>query len=1196
MNCSAYLEAVWLWLRLAYSAARLKTSRAMKMTAFFSLIVCLQVSANGSAQVTFSGDNVHIEKVFEAIRKQTGYMFLYNSEAVAKAKPVSVHVKNEELEEVLKICVKGQGFEYTIKQKTIFIIPRVSGSQSSGSLNAVTVNNPINVKGKVVDEDGKPLEGVTVTIKGGFYSTLTDANGEFTIGVEINAVLIFSAVNKEVFELKVTDQSMLAVKLKTNPDELEEFYKSGYQDILKERAPGSYVHLNKELLSRSVSTNILDRIFNVSSGLLHNTNQAYGDKYSITIRGLSTLNADSRPLIVVDGFPYNELPSDGNYNLNDRLISLNNLNPNDIESITILKDAAAASIWGAKSGNGVIVITTKKGRYNQRAGIAFNSTVNIIPKRDLFYQPIMSSKDAIGFQRDLFNNGSFDLYDDLYPAYNYFPALPQVAEIFLAQRRGDITEEVANSQIASLEKHDVRNDINKYLLRTAINQQYTLSVSGGAALYSYYASVGYDRNMENEIRNNNERITFTLNNEFRPLPNFSISGLLNYVTSNAENNGITINDVPLYTRFVSENGTSLALPRDYRLPYVDTAYFPGLLDWHYRPLDELKLNNNTNQSNSIRIGAAIGYSNIIPGLAVDLKFQFQKGTNGGEKLLSPDSYEARDLVNRFMSSNASGNLIYPVPPGGIIDRSFNELKSWNLRAQITYNKTWKKDRLSFIAGADRGENRSLGSFVRAYGYDKLTGTYMPTIDYNTFYTTRPSGSLERVPLGRNIYVPWTLGRNLSYFANGAYTFNGRYTISSSARIDGANTFGVNANRRINPLWSVGFLWDIAGEGFYKWNSLPLLKLRATYGFNGNTSSSVTSYTTITTISGAPITGYPFALLGNAPNADLQWEKVGIINIGIDFATNNNRFTGSIEYFHKNGIDLISPMKIDPTTGFGSYTGNDARIKGGGIDINLGALIINGKNFKWRNNFLFSYSNDKVTKHDFPATTASQYINGGGSYVVDKPIGAIFSYKWGGLSPVNGDPMGIVADTIASYNVVLSGTNTKPEDLKYIGPSAPRMFGSFLNTFHWRNLSVSFNIIYRFQYYFRRPSINYNFLYSNYSAHQDYGKRWIKPGDEVFTTVPSLPTASNTSRDLFYANSEILISRGDHIRLQDIRLAYEANNKLLRKLPVKEMRVFIYANNLGLIWRANEHNLDPDYIGFGTIPPSKTIALGLNLTF
>ncbi|QES88748.1 TonB-dependent receptor [Rhizosphaericola mali] len=317
----------------------------------------------------------------------------------------------------------------------------------------------------------------------------------------------------------------------------------------------------------------------------------------------------------------------------------------------------------------------------------------------------------------------------------------------------------------------------------------------------------------------------------------------------------------------------------------------------------------------------------------------------------------------------------------------------------------------------------------------------------------------------------------------------------------------------------------------------------------------------------------------------------MINIGIDFGIKNHLLNGSIEYYQRTSTNLLGLSPLAPSMGLSQYTGNTADMKGHGFDITLNSNNIQGI-FSWQTNFLFSYTIDKVTNYKVQQSSANSYLNPGTIFPqVGKPLFTLSSYKWMGLDD-KGNPQGLVdGNPSQQYNSIITSTNL--ESLDYNGPSSPPYFGSLRNTFSYKQLSISFNIIYKFGYYFRRTSINYyNLFNGDYNQdNDDYDHRWQNPGDEKHTNVPSLIYPADNNRDAFYTYSSALVEKGSHVRLQDIQLIYSLSKKQFPLCPFNDIRIYGYINNIGLLWRANKYNIDPDYAN-GGIPAPRTYALGL----
>jgi TonB-linked SusC/RagA family outer membrane protein len=1042
------------------------------------------------------------------------------------------------------------------------------------------------IEGRITSaQDGLSLAGVNVIVKGTTHGTTTDSEGRFKLDIKEQDVIVCSFIGYANMEITVTTQTYLDIQLEEDIATLSEvvIVSTGYQSLPKERATGSFVQVDNSLVNRRVSTDVISRLEDITSGLIFNRNIS-GRTNDISIRGQSTLFANTKPLIVIDNFPY-----DGD---------LNTINPNDVESMTVLKDAAAASIWGARAGNGVIVITTKKGRDNQAPRVSINSNITISDKPDLFYAPRMSSSDFIDVEKMLFDNGYYTATEN---SINQAPLTPAV-ELFIAERDGLIDSDEMQQQLNRLRQQDVRRDFEKYFYRKSVKQQYALNLNGGSATNKYFVSVGWDKNMESLIANDFDRVTFNANNIWSLLDNkLEASAGIYYTESNRTSNNMgsdavrftTVSPLYPYAQLKDENGNNLPITKDYRLGFVQDAQTNGLLNWQYNPLDEIALADNTGKLTDYRINAQLNYS-IIKGLKAEVLYQYWKSFSQGRNYRSESTYYVRDLINVFTQEGVNGSLTNALPRGGILDMDETNSASHNLRTQLTFSKSWGQHEVNAIGGFEVKELNTTGASFRYYGYNDELATNK-IVDYVTFYPKYfNTASVMQIP---NFDSQSSLtDRFLSYYANAAYTYKHRYTFSFSTRKDQSNLFGVRANQKGVPLWSTGLAWNINDEPFYQLEWLPYLKLRSTFGYNGNIDKSVTANTTAFMIGFNSLTGLPFARITNPPNPALQWERVKIWNSGIDFELKYRVVNGSIDYFIKQGIDLIGTSPLAPSTGVTTFKGNTANTKGHGIDVVLNTINLD-REVKWNTNLLFSHLIEKVTTYKQKATASNYLVSASGSsgqaYPLEgKPLYALYSYAWDGLDPTTGDPQGILEGTPSTdYAAIVQGAT--PENIVFNGSARPTVFGSLRNTFTWKNLSLSFNMSYRMGYYFRMNSIRYANLLSGQVEHGDYENRWQQAGDESRTIVPSMPTTINANRDNVYLYSEALVEKGDHIRFQDVNLSYTLDQSLWPKFPFQSAQLYMYVNNLGVIWKATDRNVDPDY---QNMKPVRSIAFGLKIDF
>ncbi|MDB5145962.1 MAG: TonB-dependent receptor plug [Mucilaginibacter sp.] len=1024
------------------------------------------------------------------------------------------------------------------------------------------------------------LSGASVRLQGSAAGTQTAADGSFTLTVPRDSgSLIISYLGYRTQEFPFGGLTPRTYPLRPKAGTLQEVTVStGYQELPRERATGSFVTVDNALLNRSVSPDILSRLADVTSGLIFNRNVP-GRANDITIRGQSTLFSNAQPLIVLDNFPYDGDPG--------------NINPNDVQSITVLKDAAAASIWGTRAGNGVIVITTKKGKYNQAPQASFNTNLTIGAKPNLFYPPVMSTPDFIAVEKQLFAKG---FYANAENAPDHAPLTP-VVELLIAQRDGTVSPAAANAQLNALSGLDVRKDFRQYFYRSSSNQQYALGLTGGSEYQQYAISAGYDRDLSSLSRNGLDKFNFKAANTLSLLNHrleLSAGIYLTQSTASQDNPGIAgITMSPTaglypYAQLAGAQGNPLPITKDYRSSFVQQAQQQGLLNWQYAPLEELRTADNSTKITDYRLNTSISYR-ILPQLKAEALYLYERGITDGRNDQGPGSYYTRNLINSYTQVNPDGSLSYPIPAGGILDLSNTQTYSNDFRAQLNYNTQSGKNQVDAIAGYEIRSLHTVGSTNRLYGYDDTHDVSSP-VDYITPFN-------QYYYNGYTLAIPYTntgsdlADHNLSYYANAAYAYDQRFTLSGSARFDQSNLFGVKTNQKGVPLWSLGTGWNLSNESFYHLSWLPYLKLRLTYGENGNVNKNVSAYTTAYYYNAAySLINQPYAQLSNPPDPELSWERIKIINAGLDFRLAGDRVTGSLEYYRKQGLDLIGSAPVAPSTGNLTFTGNDASTKGQGLDLVLHSLNLKGR-LGWQTDFLLSYTATQVTRYQTPASVAEylQFGYGGGTYPLQgKPLYAIYSYKWAGLDPQNGNPRGYLNGAVSEdYNAIIQAAT--PQNIVYNGPAQPTVFGSFRNGLSWGALSVSANISYRLGYYFRKNSLRYATVLRGQGGSGNYALRWQNPGDEAHTQVPSMPAAINQNRDDLYTFSSILVGNAGNIRLQDLSVGYDLLRAKRKGLPFRHIRLYLYANNLALLWKANAFGIDPDYPAG---PPPKTIAAGL----
>jgi len=1058
---------------------------------------------------------------------------------------------------------------------------------------AVTYGQTYQINGKVVNaSDSLPIANASVKIPN-IGSVMTDNLGNFELQTTENRIMLrVSHIGFEVreFTLSFPFESPLFITLNPLAQQLEEVIVStGYEAVPLERATGSFEKIDNTMLNRSIGMDVLGRIENVATGI-HFDHNSYDfnsagkpQQHEVFVHGISSIRQTpgtnpNAPLIVLDNFPYEGDP--------------NNINPNDIESITILKDAAAASIWGARAGNGVIVITSKTAEYEQPLSVSFNSNVNITAKPDLYRHEVINTSDYIDVEQYLFEQGFYNSKENSRSR----PALSPVVEILIKERDGMIPEQEAQRQIDLYRGRDVRNDMLDYMYREAVNQQYALNVSGGSRMHSFQAGIAYDDALPARVGNHDNRLSIRLQNTVKPFKRLQINSAIRWVNRKSvttENQGFYSNSgfkFP-YASLVDNNGNDIPLPLDYRIGFLDTAGNGNLLDWHFWPLREI--NNPPNSASTQETMLTIGLDyQLRSWLSITANYQYMQNNTISRSLYDLDNYRTRNLINRG-TELVNGSRIYHFPYGGILDNSTTKNSTQQGRFQLRGDKNLRDSHeIHGLLGADIQQQHITSDGYSAYGYDENFLTYSNNVNHNErypIYGNLASSGTIAYPVGNFGDV---LHRYVSLFGNASYTYRKKYTVSTSGRRDASNLFGVKANQRWTPLWSVGIAWNVTNEQFFQQAWLPYLKLRATYGHSGNVDNAMSALTTISYTNNPSSAGVdlPAAFLVSAPNPLLRWEKVKTFNLGVDFRLAHNRISGSVDWYRKKTADLLDSYPLDPTTGVSQMTMNVANTKGRGVDIRINTQNTRGR-VNWFTNLLFSYNNNWIVESYGRYLGPSSYVR---SRFLSTKAGSLaypaYSYRWGGLDGETGEPMGIIDGAPSKDYRSITSLEVPLEDLVFHGSSRPLYFGSLINTISYKNISLSVSLGYKLGYYFRRQSIDYNTLLNNGDGHVDFYNRWQMPGDEEKTYVPAFRYPINTQASTFYLNSEVLMERADHIRINDVRIDYDFIKKPFNKAG--DLRLFCYASNLGMVWSANKFGIDPIVLNGIPMPPS--VALGINL--
>lgn len=1035
------------------------------------------------------------------------------------------------------------------------------------------------VKGIVADIDGNPIENVSIKLKNE-DSGVTASDGSFNILVPTLPIqLKFSHVRFKMLNVSLDKPNHNRIFLELLDHMVEEVeINTGYYRQPKERVTGSFTVLNRDMLELSADNNILNRLEGLSNGLYFDKRSVVGEEQgkepSIRIRGLSTIEGSTMPLIVVDDFPF--------YG------DVNTINPNDVENITILRDAAASSIWGAQAGNGVIVITTKKAKYNSAFKMGYGTSLSYGKKPDLFYsQNYLPADVLMGVEKELFERKAY--------AENDRTRLPSYVELLIAKRDGKISEEKFLETEAFYQNNDLRRDYLNYLYRIPRSQRHNFYLNKGGEDVTMGFSLNTDNNLQAITGNTNRRLNLGLQLSAKLLPTLETHTAVWYAKKGNRNNGEGYSRSSgryIYESLFDVDGNPAHIGvRGGRYAYFERAPELGLLDWMYHPIEEVGLQENDNENIDWRVTQQLRYQ-IIEGVNLLANYQYVEGRSRKEVLYDKDSYHVRNMVNRFTQSD--GKRI--IPYGAIFESKDKQTSEYHAgRLQLDFNKNIEDNQwFTGLIGGEINQNSILiEPNVTLYNFDKESWVADLAFDHTTWYPIRPTGT-DIVPSGssnRNRIR----NRNISYFSNLGYGLNDKYTASASFRWDGSNLLGVKINQKGTLLWSAGVGWDMMKESFVKSEWLQSLKWRITYGAAGNIDKSQSHYPTIR-LGHNNVSSLLMATLTHPGNPSLSWEKVNTLNFALDWSILNGALYGTADYYIKRASNLLGNMMVDPSTGVAAnYKVNyaDLRTKGMDLQVNTRAYLI--KNLSWNTTAIVNLTANKVKNFNGGNYYITDYLSDPAAIVENQSIDQMYAFPWYGLDGKNGMPLmkidGVLTSEESKYTRYY--LDYPIDELVRVGQSVPKVFGSMLNTLSYRSFSLSMLVSFKLGHFFRRNSIGpgQEYVINSPNYHSDYLKRWKQPGDELITDVPAwAQTTVPNQRFAVYQQSMALIEPADIVRLDNVQLAYNWNSRWFKRL-----RVYGQCDNIGIIWRANKLKLDPDYIN-AFYPPSRLFTCGIQIDY
>lgn len=1039
------------------------------------------------------------------------------------------------------------------------------------------------VSGTIVDDTGDALPGVTIRIKEGDRGGLSDADGSFSIWLKPGErTLIFSYVGMKTQEVIVGKSAVLRIVMEDDTKILREVVVTGYQTISKERATGSFAVITPETLGKKLQISIVDRLEGQVAGL---TKDRDGN---LSIRGISTLRGNQAPLIVLDG-----MPCEG---------SLKSINPSIITNITVLKDAAAASIYGARAANGVIVISTLQGEGNNKTRVSYDGSLHVLPTQNYSKLNLMNSRELVELQRYAIKLDKTD-YNALMQNDRY--AINPVYEALLKNRAGLISADEMNKTLDYYSGLDNRSQLKDYFLRTGIQHQHNLSVSGGSAKNTYAASVNYTGNELNSKYSHSDMFGLTLRDNVRFFNwlgadlGFSTTTTRSWSESGAGSYLGWLKGYPSYYMIQDENGNPMNIRYSKSEAEMKRLIDLGLNDEHYSPIINRSKESSSNVYNYYRVNFGLNFK-IAEGLTFDAKYLGEFSSYRVTETYDKDSYKVKRMINDAAQIDKdSGEITYNVPQGGQYSETRGDNNSYTLRGQFNYRLEKGKHYFTTLAGAEQRRVKNTSTKTYYMGYDKNSLGYIPVdpIGLSSLLGTEATGGTFNWEYSEHNGLVEAEDRFVSFYANASYSFDQRYDVTGSIRIDQSNLFGTDPRYQYRPLWSIGGTWHMAEEAFMQDSKgwLNALNFRLTYGIGGNVPKNAGPFLTLEAKEHNPLLGAFAASIKNPPNPTLRWEKTATTNFGFDFSLFRNKLWGSIDFYNKHTSDLLALRQADPTLGWEDLLLNYGSMRNSGCDITLNAHVGSG-NFEWTPSFNIGINHNKLLNVEENNPNTFNYTNGGAA-AVGYPLGAVFSFKYAGLDK-EGKPM--------YYNK--SGEKVRDienlEDLEYSGPSIPVYSGSLTNSFRYKDFDLSFMFIFNGGHVFRAEAATYSSLPSSSNTNRETLNSWRTPGDELDPNKSPAFTGEKvpTERQHQWYTSNKHILRGDYIKLRDLSLGYTLPTTLASRIGVRSIRLVLQVQDLFTITR-NKRGFDPEstttyMYGWGqrSVPIQTSFTLGASVNF
>lgn len=1212
--------------------------RVMKVNFFLLFAFAAIVHAEGIAQkVTLNLKNARLEDVFEQISQQTQVRFLYNTEVISKSKTINLSVSNASVETALKKVFSQSGLSYKIIANTVTVnLGREASALPNESKILSILPQQQTVTGIVRNATGRPLAGATVAVLGASSSTITNDQGEFEISAGPASVLVVTFIGHTRLEVPVNNRKSINIQLEESTSEIAgvDVVATGYQNIDRKLFTGATSKINAKDAERAGVPDISRMLEGQAAGVsVQNVSGTFGAAPKIRVRGATSLSGDNKPLWVVDGIILEDIVNISNEALStgdaNTLIgsSVAGLNPNDIESLTILKDAAATAMYGARAMNGVIVVTTKRGIQTDGAPfINYNSTLTTYLKPNYEQFDIMNSAEQMAVLLEMERKGAFSHASSrnaasggiFYKMYNQIYDYDAESDSFsLKNNRASKNQFLNRYAEANTDWFDI-------LFKNSLLQEHSLSYNSGTAKSQTYASTSYTQDSGQTLGDRVKRFTANLRTNFKLNDKLSGELLVNGSIRDQRTPGtLTRTSDPVYGQYSRDfdiNPYSYALNTSRLMtPYDDEGnleYFrKNYADFNI--LNELENNYLELGMNELKVQGGVKYK-IIPQMTYSVDASYRYATTKRKHYIKENSnmvgaYRAHGNDpfvmenNRFLFKRpfAPTELPYVVlPEGGFYNTKGDDLINYYFRQNLEYDATFsERHRLNVFGSMEvRYTDRQFDNFDGVgYQYDN-SGIVNP--DYRYF---------ERAQILINPYFGMGYGKDryAAFMMRAAYAFADKYSVNFTTRYDGSNLMGKSRTARWLPTWNLSGAWDIDQESFFDQDNwfLSGARLRATHGLVaslGNARNSDVLFYSRLTYRPTELDKETLVGISGLENSELTWEKLYETNLGADLSFFDNRIDLTVDVYKRKIFDLIGTVTTSAIGGQFRKVGNYGEMSGKGIEVTIGGTPVRNDKFRYRTSFNFALNKNKITELEVNPN-AWTLIRAEGGPLVDHPQRGLFSVKFDGLDPLYGYPT-FTSQTGEKNMTRVDFQSTTIDYLQYHGPVDPIFTGGFYNQLGYKDFTLSFLFNFSFGNYVRLQPTFTPSLSDDVAITKDLVNRWMKIGDHEFTNIPAIldPLVSEVfmsddPRYSYYAYnySGERVAKGDFIRLKNISLSYRIPKVIYERLKMRSLEVALVGNNVALLYSDKKLNgADPEFFGNGgvALPIPKQYTFSLKVGF